>query len=314
MHNPLTRRRLLGAGTAALALAACKQEAPAAQKRGFGADGDLRLMVEGVPMHAVQSGEGPVVVLVHGASGNLNDMTFRVAPALARSHRVVVFDRPGHGASGWPDRGIETFGVQVSLMRGALAQMDIARYHLIGHSYGGSLVLAWALAAPEEVASLMVLSAPSQVWEGGLGLSTDLLANPLAGPILARVVPPFLPRSYVTSAVSGVFAPQEPPPGYLEHVDIEQILQPQSLRSNALQLNALKSEITQMVPRYPSLAMPVEILHGVADRAVPIEIHSDALARDLPAARLSRLEGIGHMLHQVALPEVEAALARLEQV
>ena len=54
--------------------------------------------------------------------------------------------------------------------------------------------------------------------------------------------------------------------------------------------------------------MPVEILHGEADKTVGLEIHSAPLAAQVPHARFTRLPGIGHMLHQVATPEVVARI------
>ena len=66
-----------------------------------------------------------------------------------------------------------------------------------------------------------------------------------------------------------------------------------------------------MVPRYPALAMPVEILHGEADKTVGLEIHSAPLAAQVPHARFTRLPGIGHLLHQVALPDVLQAMERM---
>ena len=65
-------------------------------------------------------------------------------------------------------------------------QSAIERPSLVGHSYGGSVALAWAVDAPETVSGLVLLATPSQVWEGGLGLTNDLLASPLVGPPLAR--------------------------------------------------------------------------------------------------------------------------------
>ena len=59
--------------------------------------------------------------------------------------------------------------------------------------------------------------------------------------------------------------------------------------------------------------MPVEILHGEADNTVGLEIHSAPLAAQVPHARFTRLPGIGHMLHQVALPEVLQAMERMSR-
>jgi pimeloyl-ACP methyl ester carboxylesterase len=268
--------------------------------------------IDGAALAFVRRGSGPPVVLIHGASGNLRDWT-PALPLLAERREVVAFDRPGHGLSGWPGSGGLRLGEQARRMRGALRRMGIERATLVGHSYGGSVALAWALEAPETVDGLVLLAAPSQVWEGGLGLSTDLLANPLSGPALARAIPALLPRTVAEAAAARVFAPQPVPPGYLDMLRLELVLRPATLRANAGQLAALKDQIRVMVPLYPDLAMPVELIHGTADVTVPLAIHSEPLAAQLPRARLTRLAGVGHMPHHVALPEVVAALDRLSR-
>ena len=48
-------------------------------------------------VHATVMGDGPDLVLIHGASGNLRDMTFSLAPRLAEHYRVITLDRPGLG-------------------------------------------------------------------------------------------------------------------------------------------------------------------------------------------------------------------------
>jgi pimeloyl-ACP methyl ester carboxylesterase len=48
-------------------------------------------------------GADPAVVLIHGASGNLEDMRLALGEKLAASHRVIIIDRPGHGWSSRPD-------------------------------------------------------------------------------------------------------------------------------------------------------------------------------------------------------------------
>ncbi|MBA3325489.1 MAG: alpha/beta fold hydrolase, partial [Rhodobacteraceae bacterium] len=118
-------------------------------------DGGRTLTVEGVPLFYVRRGAGPPVVLIHGASGNLRDFTLDVMPALAARHDVIAFDRPGHGLSGWPGPEAASLSEQARLMRLALAQLGVARATVVGHSYGGSVALAWALDAPETVDGLL---------------------------------------------------------------------------------------------------------------------------------------------------------------
>lgn len=307
MAAPITRRRFLAASAA---LAACHPtpSMTAADPDPRAAPAGTMVMVDGVPIRLVRTGRGRPVCLIHGASGNLADMTFRLGPALAGSFEVIAIDRPGHGRSGMPEGGGVSLSTQAALLRGALAQIGVERPIVVGHSYGGSVALAWAMDAPETMSALVLLAAPSQTWEGGLGLLTDLLANPLSGPVLARGFSHLVTRGFAEQTLGTVFSPQAPPPGYLDHLGLDLVLQPASLRENARQLDALKGELRPMIPFYPGLPMPIELVHGEADRTVGLEIHSAVFARQVAGSRLTRLPGIGHMLHQVATAEVVARI------
>ncbi len=50
------------------------------------------ITVDGVRLHYVQAGEGPAVMLVHGASSNLNEFTSSLLPRLASKYHVIAFD------------------------------------------------------------------------------------------------------------------------------------------------------------------------------------------------------------------------------
>jgi pimeloyl-ACP methyl ester carboxylesterase len=268
--------------------------------------------VDGAPIHYLRAGSGPVVALIHGASANLADMSFDLLPRLAARYTVVAFDRPGHGDSGWPARGGEQLAHQARMLRAALAALGVDRAILAGHSYGGAVALAWALELPESVAGLLLLGAPSQGWEGGIGIANDLLAHPLTGPYFSWALPMMMMSpGAVARLVDELFAPQRPPRGLTDHVVARKIFAPEPLRANAVQLGALRRQLLAMVPRYPGLGMPVEILHGTADGVVSFDFHAKPLAAMVPGARLTALPGVGHMVHHVAPAEVERALARL---
>lgn len=269
------------------------------------------VVVDGTPIHYLRAGSGPAVVLIHGASANLGDMSFDLLPRLARHHSVVAFDRPGHGSSGWPARGGEQLAHQARMLRAALSSLGHDRAIVAGHSYGGAVALSWALEMPASVAGLLLLGAPSQGWNGGMGMGNDLLAHPLTAPYFSWALPAMMTRSILDRRIEELFAPQRPPSGLVAHVSPRKIFAPETLRANAVQLMALKRQLLAMVPRYPGLRMPVEILHGTEDAVVPIEFHAERLAAAVPGARLTPLPGVGHMPHHVVPREVEFALARL---
>ncbi|WP_161861514.1 alpha/beta fold hydrolase [Algicella marina] len=255
---------------------------------------------------------GPKVIAIHGASGNLRDWALGPAQALATDHQVLLFDRPGFGFSDRARQNGSNLFVQAELMHDAARQLGFEGATLIGHSFGGSVALAWALSRPESIGGLMLLAAPSQVWQGGLGLLTTLTGTPVVGPLLSRILPAIASDDLVAGTVTRIFRPQTPPPGYVEAVGADLALRPEQIRNNSQDLKGLKDQVRKMVPRYPGIEMPVELLHGDADTTVPLKVHSVPLSGQLPNAKLTVLEGIGHMPHHAATAEMRAALLRLE--
>ena len=65
-----------------------------------------------------------------------------------------------------------------------------------------------------------------------------------------------------------------------------------------------------MVPLYPEIAVPTEILHGDADITVPLQVHAEPLAGQIPGANLVVLPGVGHMPHHTNPDALEAAIDR----
>ena len=110
--------------------------------------------------------------------------------------------------------------------------------------------------------------------------------------------------------MAGIFAPQTAPDGYIDYVGTGLTLRRASLRANARQVNTLRPHVVEMSKRYPTLDLPVELVHGDTDDTVPLDIHSQPLSALLPDANLTVLPGIGHMPHHVAPEAVTAAIDR----
>lgn len=262
-------------------------------------------------IHYLDQGQGAPVVLIHGASGNLRDWKFRLFDEVAAKHRAVAFDRPGLGYS---DRDVEDPAnpvTQASVLREATAKLGIERPILVGHSYGGAIAMTWAVEWPDEVAGVVVISGATYPWDGDAGLLYELAATSVAGPLLVEMAGRMVGDGAQKSAVSRIFRPQAPPEGYADYVGSGLALRPETLSANARDLSALNDALTDIAPRYADLPMPIEVLHGDADKTVWLEVHALPLSKDAPDARLTTAEGVGHMLHHARPDLVLAAIDRL---
>ncbi|MEM1313701.1 MAG: alpha/beta hydrolase [Pseudomonadota bacterium] len=260
---------------------------------------------EGLRVHYVEMGpaDGAPVVLLHGATGNLNDMTFDLAPRLAERHRVICFDRPGLGYTARPVREGYRPEVQARILRAAADRLGAIRPVVLGHSWGAAAALAWGLDTPEPPRGIVALSAAAMPWgEGGPGLLSPLLTSGLAAHVGAEVLRLLTKEDQGAAAAARIFRPQAPPPGYMAHLQAELILRPASLQANTEDIQRLEPELTAMSARYPSLRCPVAILHGAPDTITSARIHSAGLHALAPDSTYDELPGIGHMLHH-AVPE-----------
>lgn len=306
---------LLAAGTLLVDRRAAVREAQAMAD--FPPIGQI-IDVGGVPVHVLIRGTGPDLVLLHGASGNLRDFDFGFIDRLSDRYRVIAFDRPGLGYSGRSElvydsaftARAETLAEQATLLQAAAAQLGADKPLVMGQSYGGSVALAWALDYPDHIAGLILVSAPSQVWDGGLGTLYAIIASTLGGAVILPVISAIAPAKVVRNTMESIFAPNPVPPGYVAHVGAELVIRRNSFRANARQVSALKAELAAMVPRYATLSLPVEIVHGDTDTVVPLTIHSNKLVDQIPDAVLTVLPGIGHMPHHADPQAVTDAIDR----
>jgi len=271
---------------------------------------------EGVRLHYLEAGQqragaGPPLVLLHGASGNLRDWWLSILPALGRRHRVIAFDRPGFGHSE-PGPGRHwRLAEQTAVLYAGLHALGVRRCLLVGHSWSGALALHWALARPGEVAGLGLISGAAMDWGGALDLHYRLGATPAIGRMVAAALPRLLPRRRVEAVLRPIFAPQPVPPRYMREGGVELALRARTFVTNARAVRDLYSQILANQPHYPEIACPVELVHGTADRIVPAEVHAVPLTELLPRARLTRLDGIGHMPHHAEPDRVIACLDAL---
>ena len=110
---------------------------------------------------------GRPLIMVNGGPGF--DHTYVLCSnawdQLARSRRVVFYDQRGNGRSGALKKGTScTLGDQIDDLDALRAKLGAERVDLIGHSWGGFLVMAYALRHPERVAHLIIADSAAPKW------------------------------------------------------------------------------------------------------------------------------------------------------
>lgn len=138
----------------------------------------------------LELGDGPPLLLVHGGG----DAAFEWVPVLetlARRHRVLAVDRPGHGlADPFDYDGVDILEHAVVFLREILDALELDAVDIAGNSMGGLWSVAFALEAPDRVSRLALVGAPPGVtrrvpmmlWVFGL----PLLARPVARRLLSN--------------------------------------------------------------------------------------------------------------------------------
>ena len=265
--------------------------------------------LNGGRIHAIVRGNGPDLVLIHGANGNARDFSFDLIDRLANEFRVIAFDRPGFGFSD-DFGGLLSPVEQADLLQTAAEALGLERPILLGHSYGGAVAMAWALLAGDDLAGMTLLAPATHPWPGELGLWYRLTASRLGQNLILPMVARLAPRGSVERTLERVFAPDPVPEGYLEHLGFDLTLRTGQLTLNARQINSLRDHVEAMAPGYPALTLPIEVLHGTKDVTVGLRYHAERLIEDVQTAQLTRLEGVGHMPHHARPQEVLAAVER----
>ena len=113
------------------------------------------VLVNGVQISYERHGDsGEPLVFVHGYTGDITDWKYQVEE-FSPDYRVLVTDLRGHGRSEAPaDRSVYTVEAMAADVEGVAKAASFEKYHLVGHSLGGTIVQEVALASPGKLYSL----------------------------------------------------------------------------------------------------------------------------------------------------------------
>lgn len=251
--------------------------------------------------HVQDMGQGDVIVLLHGAGASTH--SFRaLMPLLARTHRVIAVDLPGHGftVSGSRNRaGLETVAED---LRALLRQMEVRPRLLIGHSAGAAVAARMALDMTTPPDALITINGAFEMFDGLAGWLFPMMAkmlslNPLTGMIFSLTAGN---ESRVRQLLKATGS----------EVDDEGLRLYHALISDRAHVEGTLAMMAQwrlerLLRDLPKMPCPTLMLTGEEDSAVPPSVSAAAAAR-MPNARHVTYPTFGHLLHEEAPEEVAA--------
>jgi len=258
---------------------------------------ELRLTrgaVDGLRLHYVATGRGPAVVLLHGLGGFAESWRSTV-DALAGRATVYAVDLPGCGRSAKPPARYD-LGFFAAAVTGFLDEQGVAQASLVGHSLGGAVAVACALAHPGRVDRLALVAA----------LVPGLYAPPLPYrlavlPVLGDLLAQFRCRPLYRASIARCF--HAPDPACVDFL-VDWAYQERTgraARSAFLRtLRGLRADLVARAADYrralAALDLPVLLVHGRQDRVIPPAACHQAAAV-LPRAAVRWVDGCGHFPH-----------------
>lgn len=288
---------------------------------GFADSRGVRIWYESIPPVGTPRG---VVLLSSPMAGDALFWPPGFIRALSGAgYRVLRYDQRGTGASDWMESWSRKAPYSIVDMAGdAVAVLDAVaeeRVHVVGFSLGGFVAQEMAIAHPDRVGTLTLMSTAADPTDGTLpGPRVGwFVRSTLRGLPLLRYRLRGGEQNLVKERIARWIAfcgSEDLDVAEVAEVALYELRERRGVNLRALlQHQAAVAATRSRQAWLAALTAPTLVVHGTADPLIPID-HGQRLSDLIPGARHLWLEGIGH---QFPYPErcgvVEAVLAHLEQ-
>lgn len=262
------------------------------------------------PVECAISGEGPAVLLLHGAMGGYDQGVLLGRSALGGAgFQSVAVSRPGY--LGTPLAGGESPESQADLCAAALEKLGIAQASVVAISGGGQCALQFAIRHRERCRALVMISACSAPLDAQLPLAWYLLKLAARIPTLAAMMSRRALKNPEQSAWRSIPDPvvRARTLNHPEAGPLMMALQQSTMDRLPQRLPGTENDIRQSRQcfDYPleEISVPLLAVHGTADKVVPFE-QTRLLAGRVPGAELFAVEGGEHVSLFTHLDEIRA--------
>lgn len=222
-------------------------------------------MLDGREVRAYETGEGPLVLFLHGTGGN-GRAWFNQLRRLGETHHCIAIDLPGYGQT--PLGPLQAHDDYPAFLDRLMAVAGWDEAVMVGNSLGGRVALAMALDYPRRVAGLVLINSSGIHLEGVPTLSPfDMEPASFLKAIFYRPA----------DRVMALRAAGETPPWLAT--------------ARLLSENSLHEDLRS---RLKEVAVPTLILWGEHDAVIPLP-YAVALQEGIPGARLVQIPRAGHV-------------------
>jgi pimeloyl-ACP methyl ester carboxylesterase len=265
------------------------------------------ITIDGAEIHYQDEGDpnGVPVVLLHGNFGSLR--AFDEWPdILGDRYRVIRFDIPVAGLSGFDTSGDYSIDRRIFLMNSLLAELNVHRYFIVATSFNGPTAFRAAAREPARVIGMVLGNA------GGLPRTPQTNPNqPEANPVLRWLYQYYRPRSFFDAAVPGLIPdPAKRGPETAEQFHLMVTAKGRSQEGVKLLKQFDSSDAQAYLERVTCPVLLQWTTRG--DQRLLVDkdlVRFQAWLINAPEVKTIEYDGAGHMLFQNA-PEKTAADAR----
>lgn len=264
-------------------------------ERGYPPIGKFVNLDEAV-LHYVEQGTGMPVVLIHGSDGILQDFTMSLFQDVSKEFNTFSFDRPGHGYSERLNDEALNVEVNARMLHQAVQRLNIKKPILVGHSYGGSVALKYAIDYPDSLSGLVLLAPGAFQVSSFIHPMYYIPQIPVLGTLFLNTL--LVPVGEVAqpAMIKPAFFPESTPADYLETYQAFS-LRPEQFKNFAEETRNHGKDMDELSNDYKKITAPTIIIAGDSDKISKAENHAYPLHEAITDSRLIILKNTGHQVH-----------------